>query len=255
MHGDVKEARSLLRRASELDATNKTAVYHLGRTSEALGDSAAAMTAYCRYLALTPTTAEAVEAHQRVTRLSQSRTRVAAGRTIDSATTRRSAPAAATPRAASVSHTQPAPVRRIATRTRAVAQSAPPASAERSTRVSSTRAGRVAESSAPGDAADSNAPGASDTPASTVAAGDVEMTPSREPTVEQPAPAARTSRRPSRAQSAGIGAAAGAIIGGVTGRSVKSAVIGAAAGGILGTVVGGGFRPTDHGFARAPSGN
>jgi hypothetical protein len=40
----------------------------------------------------------------------------------------------------------------------------------------------------------------------------------------------------------------------VTGRSVKSAVIGAAAGGILGTVVGGGFRPSDHGFVRRPSG-
>ena len=76
------------------------------------------------------------------------------------------------------------------------------------------------------------------------AAGDVEAPTSPEPSVEQPAPAPRTSRRyPSRAQSAGIGAAAGAIIGGVTGRSVKSAVIGAAAGGILGTVVGGGMHP------------
>ena len=94
MHGDVKEARSLLRRASELDATNKTAAYHLGRTSEALGDSTAAMTAYCRYLALTPTTAEAVEAHQRVTRLAQSKIHVATGNVIDSTTTRQS-PAAA----------------------------------------------------------------------------------------------------------------------------------------------------------------
>src|SRR5690348_12847250 len=50
MHGDLKEARSLFRRASELDATNKSAIYHLGRTSEALGDSGAAVTAYCRYL-------------------------------------------------------------------------------------------------------------------------------------------------------------------------------------------------------------
>jgi hypothetical protein len=249
MHGDVKQARSLLRRASELDATNKTAAYHLGRTSEALGDSAVAMTAYCRYLALTPTTAEAVEAHQRVTRLSQSRTRVAAGSTIDSATTRRSA---ATP--VSAARTQPTHARRGAERATAVARSAPVATSTRSTRESSASAARVTEAQAPRQG-DTTAPAAAETAASTVAAGDVEMTPSREPAVEQPTPAPRTSRRsPSRAQSAGIGAAAGAIIGGVTGRSVKSAVIGAAAGGILGTVVGGGFRPSDHGFVRRPSG-
>ena len=253
MHGDVKEARSLLRRASELDATNKSAVYHLGRTSEALGDSSAAMTAYCRYLALTPTTAEAVEAHQRVTRLSQSKVRVATRNAIDSTTTRQSSTSAATPRAVSLVHAQPAVTRRAAARTTTVARSAPVATSTRSTRVSESSAGRVGESPAPREPASSPSP-SSDTAASTVASGDVEMTPNREPTVEQPAPAPRTSRRPSRAQSAGIGAAAGAIIGGVTGRSVKSAVIGAAAGGILGTVVGGGFRPADHGFARRPSG-
>ena len=222
MHGDVKEARSLLRRASELDATNKTAAYHLGRTSETLGDSTAAMTAYCRYLALTPTTAEAVEAHQRVTKLSQSKVRVATGSVIDSATTVQRAPAAparsATP-VTPVTRAQPTVARRVATRTPTVRQS--------TTREPATIATPV-----------------SDTAATTVAAGDVEAPTSPEPSVEQPAPAPRTSRRyPSRAQSAGIGAAAGAIIGGVTGRSVKSAVIGAAAGGILGTVVGGGMRP------------
>ena len=222
MHGDVKEARSLLRRASELDATNKTAAYHLGRTSETLGDSTAAMTAYCRYLALTPTTAEAVEAHQRVTKLSQSKVRVATGSVIDSATTVQRAPAAparsATP-VSPVTRAQPTVARHVATRTPTVRQS--------TTREPATIATPV-----------------SDTAATTVAAGDVEAPTSPEPSVEQPAPAPRTSRRyPSRAQSAGIGAAAGAIIGGVTGRSVKSAVIGAAAGGILGTVVGGGMRP------------
>lgn len=222
MHGDVKEARSLLRRASELDATNKTAAYHLGRTSETLGDSTAAMTAYCRYLALTPTTAEAVEAHQRVTKLSQSRIRVATGSVIDSTTTVPRAPAAparsATP-VTPVTRAQPTVARRVATRTPTVRQS--------TTREPATIATPV-----------------SDTAATTVAAGDVEVPTSAEPSVEQPAPAPRTSRRyPSRAQSAGIGAAAGAIIGAVTGRSVKSAVIGAAAGGILGTVVGGGMRP------------
>ena len=253
MHGDVKEARSLLRRASELDATNKTAAYHLGRTSEALGDSSAAMTAYCRYLALTPTTAEAVEAHQRVTRLSQSKTRVAAGSTIDSTTTRQ-ATVATTARALGVPHTQPTVAPRVAMRTTTVPRSARVASAQRSTRASSGDASRVAEAPMRSEPV-ATAPVATDTAASTVAGGDVVMAPNREPTVERPASAPRTSRRyPNRAQSAGIGAAAGAILGGVTGRSVKSAVIGAAAGGIFGTVVGGGFRPADHGFARTPSG-
>ena len=54
MQGNVQEARTLLRRASDLDATNKSAAYHLGLTSETLGDRAAAVTAYCRYLALAP---------------------------------------------------------------------------------------------------------------------------------------------------------------------------------------------------------
>lgn len=254
MHGDVKEARSLLRHASELDATNKTAVYHLGRTSEALGDSAAAMTAYCRYLALTPTTAEAVEAHQRVTRLAQAKVHVASGSAIDRTTSVRSTVATAPPRAPTVASTSSTAVRRVATKTTSVARSTAVASPAPSTRASSVNSGRIAEPAVRSEPT-AGVRVAPDTAASTVAAGDVEMTPSREPTAEQPAPAPRTSRRgPSRAQSAGIGAAAGAIIGGVTGRSVKSAVIGAAAGGILGTVVGGRFRPSDHGFVRTPSG-
>jgi hypothetical protein len=244
MHGDVKQARSLLRRAAELDATNKTAAYHLGRTSETLGDSTAAMTAYCRYLALTPTTAEAVEAHQRVTRLSQSKVRVAAGSAIDSTTAVQRAPAAPARSATPVTHAQPAVKRRVATRTPAVRQSATPSSSgERTARTSSTSTGSVAETPTTRERA-TMATQAGDTAASTEAGGDVVMAQSPAPTVEQPAPAPRTSRRyPSRAQSAGIGAAAGAIIGGVTGRSVKGAVIGAAAGGILGTVVGGGMHP------------
>jgi hypothetical protein len=71
LHGDIEDARLLLRRAATLDGTNKSAAYHLGRTSEALGDRDAAMTAYCHYLALAPTTAESVEARQRVARLSR----------------------------------------------------------------------------------------------------------------------------------------------------------------------------------------
>jgi hypothetical protein len=99
MHSKEQEAEALLRRASDLDGSNKSAAYHLGRTSEALGDRTAALTAYCRYLALTPTTAESAEARQRVAKLSQSVTRVASGTVIDSAPTRR--------------HAQAAPARRI----------------------------------------------------------------------------------------------------------------------------------------------
>ena len=62
MLGNVQEAKALLTRASALDATNKSAVYHLGLTSETLGDRAAAIAAYCRYLTLAPTTAESAEA-------------------------------------------------------------------------------------------------------------------------------------------------------------------------------------------------
>ena len=108
MQGNVKEARALLLRASELDGTSKSTAYHLGRTSEALGDRTAAIAAYCRYLALTPTTPEAVEAHQRLTKLSQSVTRVAAGSVVDSTPTARSGPAARVATAA------PAPARRVA---------------------------------------------------------------------------------------------------------------------------------------------
>ena len=255
MHGDVKEARSLLRRASELDATNKTAAYHLGRTSETLGDSTAAMTAYCRYLALTPTTAEAVEAHQRVTKLSQSKVRVAAGSVIDSTATAQRAPATPARSATSVTRAQPTVARRVATRTPTVRQSAAPKpSTGRTTRVSSTSTGTVAEAPTTREPTTA-ATQVSDTASSSVAGGDVVLAPSREPSVEQPAPAPRTSSRyPNRAQSAGIGAAAGAIIGGMTGRSVKSAVIGAAAGGILGTVVGGGIRPASRGIVPWSSG-
>ena len=98
MQGNVQEARTLLRRASDLDATNKSAAYHLGLTSETLGDRTAAVTAYCRYLALAPTSAESAEARQRVAKLSQATTRVAAGSVSESASTSRRRASAATSR-------------------------------------------------------------------------------------------------------------------------------------------------------------
>jgi hypothetical protein len=257
MQGNVKEARALLIRASELDGTNKSTAYHLGRTNEALGDRTAAIAAYCRYLALTPTTPEAVEAHQRLSKLSQTVTRVAGGSVVDSTPTARKAPIA---RAASVAPAPaPAPARRVARERpkaapRVVASApverrAPAPSRERepSPASVSTSGAEVASASSepavtPREADSSNG--------GTTAGGDVVATTgagqasTQQPAVEQPSTAPRTSRRvPSRAQSAGIGAGMGAIIGAATGRSVKSAVIGAAAGGILGTMVGSGMSP------------
>jgi hypothetical protein len=224
MLGNVQDARALLRQATALDATNKSAAYHLGLTSETLGDRTAAISAYCRYLTLTPTTAESVEARQRVAKLSQAETRVAAGSVSDSESTpaRRRAPSTAARRVTRVARA----VEPRVVASAPVAQSVPAASRERET-----------PSPTPGDpvVTSTTADRAPDGPA----AGSDGATSSPAPSVEQTPTTARTERRgASRTQSAIIGAAAGAIIGGATGRSVKGAVIGAAAGGILGTAVG-----------------
>jgi len=216
MHGNIDSARSLLRRAAALDATNKSAAYHLGRTSEALGDRAAAMSAYCRYLALAPTAAESVEARQRVSDLARSlpsvtaRVGVAARSSVAASVARRSTYASATVRSSGAAR--------------------PP-----------VRASEPAESPAP--VATSTDVGGAD--GSTSAGGDVVATSLPSPAPDpSPAPPPRTERRTSiGVQSAVIGAAAGAILGAATGRSVKSTVIGAAAGGVFGTVVGATTRP------------
>lgn len=218
--GDLQAARALLARASDLDGTNESAVYHLGRITEALGDRAAAVTAYCRFLALTPTTAESDEARQRVARLSQPETHVVAARASETAGTARR-------------QTRTTASRRV-TRARAAV----------ATSVVSTRTVEAAPSP-PGATTDAAVVhGAADT----VAGGEVVAATSAQAPSGQPATAARTSGGgPSRAQRAGIGAAAGAIVGAVTGRSVKGALIGAAAGGLLGTVSGGRLAPAARG--------
>ena len=236
MQGNVAEARTLLLRASELDGTSKSTAYHLGRTNEALGDRTAAIGAYCRYLALTPTTPEAVEAHQRLTKLSQSVTRVAGGSVVDSATPAPRARAAAT--APRVARTTAKPAPRVVA-SAPVRRTSPAVTREREAGPTSTGASRAEVSPAPSDPAIASTEADTAAVTTTASAGDVVPMPSAEPADAPPSTAPRTARRaPSRAQSAGIGAAAGAIIGAATGRSVKSAVIGAAAGGILGSVVG-----------------
>jgi len=225
MHGNLQDARSLLRRAAALDATNKSAAYHLGRTSEALGDRSSAMTAYCRYLALAPTAAESVEARQRLTNLSRSTPRAAVIAT-DSVGTRRSV-AVATP--------APPARERSSVGQRVVASAAAPR------RV--TQAPSVVPSGAVRSQPIEPQATQSQTASSAIEGDVVAARPAAPVTDPSPAPV-RTQRRASiGVQSAIIGAATGAIFGAATGRSVKSAVIGAAAGGVLGTVVGTATRP------------
>jgi len=236
MLGNVQEAKALLTRASMLDASNKSAVYHLGLTSETLGDRTAAIAAYCRYLTLAPTTAESAEARQRVDRLSQVETRVAAGSIGDSTPARGRVSSTATRRATVERRT----VERRTVEPRIVAgasdgQTMTAASPERGT-----------SASAPSDPVASSPD--VDRTTDGGAAGSDGTTSASTPSVDQPPTVSRTERRGvNRTQSAIIGAAAGAIIGGATGRSVKGAVIGAAAGGILGTAVGG-TRPMGRGI-------
>jgi hypothetical protein len=229
MQGNISNARALLRRASELDATNQTAAFLLGRTNEALGDRTAAMTAYCRYLALTPSSAESADARQRVAELSKTTTRVSAGSVTESASTGVRAPVATRQRVTREQRTLAAkpPVARAT-----VVQSA----------VATSQARGIGTPTPSAPAATS--PSENEAASSTAAEHDVVVARDPAPAVDAPATDSRVERRvPSRTQTAIIGATTGAIIGAATGRSVKGAVIGAAAGGIFGTVVGGRSRP------------
>ena len=216
--GNVQQARTLLRQATTLDATNKSAAYHLGVTSEASGDSAAAISAYCRYLALTPSSSDAAEARQRVARLSPLASpvsHVSTGAVSESATTHKRSTSVAVRHTTHVRSTAASP-RTIARATVVHSAARTPSSEPMASSPSEAQLGRV----------------------NSDAGGDVVATSPIDPTAEQPASAPQAQRRrPSRTQGALIGAATGAIIGAATGRSVKGAVIGAAAGGVLGGVV------------------
>jgi hypothetical protein len=237
--GNADSAKSLLSRASQLDATDRSAAYHLGRASETLGDRTGALTAYCRYIALTPTMTESAEARQRVAELSQRETRVASGSVSFVAPTARRVAVAPARRA---THGRSTVASRVADAT--VEQPARIASSERTTsreRATSSERGTYSANGAV-DGVD-EAPVVSDGASSS-------------PSVEQSeTPAPTVSRGPSRMQTAGIGAIAGAIMGAAAGRSVKSAVIGAAAGGVLGTVVGGGMRAPSRSVRRYAAGD
>jgi hypothetical protein len=234
--GQLDKAKSLLRRASELDGTDKSAAYHLGRTSEALGDHALAVSSYCRILTLAPSSAESAEARQRVASLSQREAQVAAVTVAPSVTPVRRAPAATPQRVATIQRV--ATTERVARTTRATRERAPSGARIPRTTVDRSGNGTYATNADEGNGESSSMPADAVGSATTesgsrviggVSNGDVAPT---------------TRRGPSRAQGVGIGAIAGAMIGAATGRSVKSTVIGAAAGGLLGTiVVGSGMRP------------
>jgi hypothetical protein len=210
MQGNVESARTLLRRAADLDGTSQSSAYHLARTNETLGDRAAAMAAYCRYLALAPSSAESAEARQRVAELSKPVTRVSGGSVAEATS--------------SGAHRVAATTRRV-TRER---RTSSPKAAPRATVVQSAVQPAMQSTAQP--------------PVATTET-EVGATPDPLPTAEQTSAPSRVERRgPTRTQGAIVGAATGAIIGAATGRSVKGAVIGAAAGGLLGTVVGRGGR-------------
>ena len=248
--GNVMEARQLLRRATALDATNTSAAYHLGRTSEELGDNAAATVAYCRYLALSPSTAESGETRERVIKLAHSVTSVAAGNVSDSvdavgkvrrtSTTRHS-------RFTPLAHRSSATPGASAAKARPVV---PASSARRAHSVGSAQGST--NGSLPPSGPAIAAPAGDGAPEQS---GDVSARGANDVSIGRPMPredqssaaSLPASRGPSRAQSAGIGAATGAILGAVTGRSMKSAVIGAAAGGILGTMTRRGRSPIGTG--------
>jgi len=243
MHGNLQEARALLLRASALDATNKSAAYHLGRTNEALGDRTAAMAAYCRYLALAPTKAESLEARQRLTDLSRSQTKVGTG---TNAPIPLRAPVTPTQKVARARQSSAAAVvasapRRRSTPARATTRATAPTAATTS----------AANESPPPVAPESTQPDVV-AAGTTTADGDVAPASRPVPPAEQPSTASGSQRRAaSGVQGTILGAAAGAILGAATGRSVKSAVIGAAAGGVLGTVMGQASRPRTPGYARS----
>jgi hypothetical protein len=243
MHGNLQEARALLLRASALDAMNKSTAYHLGRTNEALGDRTAAMAAYCRYLALAPSTAESVEARQRVADLSKSAKSVAAGTNGTSAPILLGAPIATKRR---VPRGEKAPASRVDANgtTRRSTAAREPVRAP----TSSSDATGGTEEPPPPIATETSSPNVSAAGTAT-ADGDVAATPRPSPPADQPSTTSGSQRRTaSGVQSTILGAAAGAIFGAATGRSVKSAVIGAAAGGVLGTVVGQATRHRTPGF-------
>jgi hypothetical protein len=242
MLGNLRDAGKLLRRASELDWTDKVSAYHLGRVSEALGERADAINAYCRFMALAPSMAEQLDASQRVKSLALAQTHVtvAAGNVVDSGTmsrgTRKAIPRRATQKGVTADS-------RGVARNR-IERSVPAVSTERSSQQTASVAAGARELPTPTKPAN-------ESPIIVDKADTVEreVIMRSAPGNDQSRIGSRTERRSANtARAAGIGAVAGAIVGGAAGRSVKSAAIGAAAGGILGVIAAQASRPPIRGI-------
>jgi hypothetical protein len=213
--GEQANARALLERAALLDPRNRTALYHLGRSSEALHDTAAAIRAYCRYLQLNPGADDAAEARARVLALWQAPS-AAPARAL--AATR---PASTTP----VISTRAVPLRKPRVR-----QAASPVAPQ--PRVTVHRAEHGSTDVLPSAASNGEVTDSAVVP----------PMPSP-PVATAPAPTPVPPDSP-RASSGGAtrgaiaGAAVGAIAGAAMGGKLKHVLIGTAAGAVIGAVTG-----------------
>jgi hypothetical protein len=209
LEGDLARSHALLRQAAAADPSNAVVVYHLARSSEERGDTAAAVTGYCRFLRLDPTEADAAETRARLLALWQ--------------------PYAAAPVPAPVATAEPrvpAP-RPVVRRARSVSASRNFAAAPADDVTQSPRITEPAEEVV--YAAGSNG-----------AVAEVEAPSTTEPVSVPPAPtpAPRSDSHRGAKRGAIMGAAAGAIVGAATGGKLKHVLIGTAAGAILGAVTG-----------------
>jgi hypothetical protein len=257
---DARRARDALRRAAQLDPTNAGIAYRLARASEGLRDVNAAVTEYCRYLALAPDAADSAVASDRLRALSAyavagqstpARAATAPHRVARAAAARNSSqPMRANQTVAVASHgsvagaakTAPAAETRATPQTAGVPAAAVDDAAERPSVVSAPAAAasegteRVsARQSPPEDVAPEQ--GAADQSA-TGQVSPEQGTPGTPGTPERPTPRPQPATERINTRSVVTGAAVGAVLGTIVGRDVKSAVIGAAAGGVLGGIAG-----------------
>ena len=227
--GNVKAARDLHRQAARLDGTSEEIAYRLARAEEAVGDKAAAVKGYCRFLSLAPTAANAKDARARLSSLLPSPTTQVAAQPA-TASTPASTPATAAPRTVATARGNRARARTVSAPAAVAAVTPSPVSA--TPVVTQTPAESSAAATASGPTPDSTV--------YTSSAGEVvaqQQTPAPVETPSAPAPAARRGTDHT-VRNAAIGAAAGAAVGAITSRSAKGAAIGGVAGGILGAVIG-----------------
>ena len=69
LEGDHQSARALFLQAAQLNQTDASLAYRLGREHEAVGDKPAAVLEYCRYLYLSPTAGDAGQIRDKLTAL------------------------------------------------------------------------------------------------------------------------------------------------------------------------------------------